>query len=57
MMLEEGTDELCVFSLCDGCEDLRLLPRKDGWNRMEISLAKEKETASEEVDDFMAKRP
>lgn len=57
MMLEEGTDELCVFSLCAGCEDLRLLPRKDGWNRMEISLAKEKETASEEVDDFMAKRP
>lgn len=59
MLLEEGlmTGELCVFSLCNGYEDLGLLQRKDGWSRMEVSLAKEKEATSREVDHFTVKYP
>ena len=47
--------ELCVFSLGGGYEVVRLLQRKDGWIRVEISLGKGKEASSEEADDFTEK--
>lgn len=59
MLLEERADDwwiMCIFLVCWLC-GVKASAKKDGWDRMEKSQAKEKETASEEVDDFTAECP